>query len=156
MLAFPDCFWFRLPHRGWFFPFSFLMLLMEGFFTMFCMAFLPYVQLQFFEFIYGIPRLHIWNYPSRLRQNTINSDFFPTCFSLWHSLFLYYSSTLTAFGMLDLNSASELFASNISTFFLFKIHKKFLTSTHCFEHWKWESGCLLRKILLPFSSLFKV
>lgn len=25
--------------------------------------------------------------------------FFPICFSLWHSVFLYYSSTLTAFGI---------------------------------------------------------
>lgn len=71
------------------------------FFAMFFMAFLPSVQIQFFEFICGISRLHVWYFLSCLRKKfrlTLNSGFFPTCFSLWHLLFLYHSFTCTAFG----------------------------------------------------------
>lgn len=122
------------------------------FFTMFFMAFLPCVQLQFFEFICGIFRLHIWCFLSHLRQNTLNSDFFFSQHASLCDTHCFYTTLLhlQPLGLILLAKSSE------PEFIPVTMHKKCLASTHCFEHWKWESGCLLRKILLPFSFLFNV
>ena len=99
------------------FPFFFLIKLTGFFLQCSTGPFLPCVELQFCEFICCIHRSHIWYFLTHVTQNTLNSDFFPTFFSLWHLQFLYYFSTLAAFGTLDLNSAPEIFASNTSTSF---------------------------------------
>lgn len=119
-------------------------------------SFLPCVQLQFCELIYIVPRSLIWYYLLHVSQNTLNSDFFPAFFSAWHLEFLYCSSIFAAFGTLYLNYPSEIFPSNMSTYFSFTMHKKFLTSAHYIEYLKWENECVIRNTFQHFMSFVKV
>lgn len=156
MLAFPDCFWFRLTHRGWFFAFSFLMLLMEevfynvlhGLFAL-CSASVFWVHLWHLQIAYMMLSV-----PSQTKYPKFRFIFFSQHASLCDTHCFYTTLLhLQPLGLILLAKSSE---PEFKYLIPVTMHKKCLASTHCFEHWKWESGCLLRKILLPFSFLFNV